>query len=141
MEKIMFGNIMGLSSWWHKPEIFYYTVIKENADVAWIKTHNGIQKIQKEGRLFETLEDATQYMLDLIQSEITHCTTKSAETKKMISDVQTEMDIIQEQFPNMKVINLLKEKIVELKEKDMGLQQDLDSFQTSMAIVKEKYER
>jgi hypothetical protein len=141
MEKIMFGNIMGLSFWWHKPEIFYYTVIRENADVAWIKTHNGIQKIQKEGRLFETLEDATQHMLDLIQSEINHCATKSAETKKMISDVQTEMDIIQEQFPNMKVINLLKEKIVELQEKDMGLQQDLDSFQTSMAIVKEKYER
>jgi hypothetical protein len=141
MEKIMFGNIMGLSFWWHKPEIFYYTVIRENADVAWIKTHNGIQKIQKEGRLFETLEDATQHMLDLIQSEINHCETKLAEIKEMISDMQTDMVLIQEQFPNMKVINLLKEKITELQEKEAATQQDLIGFQTSMVAVKEKYER
>jgi hypothetical protein len=41
----------------------------------------------------------------------------------------------------MKVINLLKEKITELQEKEAATQQDLIGFQTSMVAVKEKYER
>ena len=137
----MYGRIYGLSSWWQMPDIFEYTVVKEEGDLVSVKIHYDIMEITKEGKLFNTRQEANQYIIDLVQSEINHCETKLAEIKEMISDAQTDMVLIQEQFPNMKVINLLKEKITELQEKEAATQQDLIGFQTSMVAVKEKYER
>jgi hypothetical protein len=139
-KKIMYGNIYGLSPLWGIPEITDYVVTKEKGDLVWVKGQYETLKIKKKGNLFNTHQEAVQYMVDIIQAQINSYLVKSDEIKNNISEIQNEINIIQVLHPDMKIISFAKEKISELQKQHLDTKIVLDGFQSSMDKIKEKYQ-
>ena len=141
MEKIMYGTVYGLSSWWGVPEINECVITKEKDEFVWVKTQQETVKIKKNGNFFNTRQEAIEYAINLIQTEIDKYTSELEKIQNMISEIQGEVNLVQEHFPNIKIIYFGIEKIEEYQEQAMETEKVLDGLHSTMAKVKEKYER
>lgn len=77
-KKVMYGNLLKLK--WHIPtEIEEYEVVEKGKDYVTIKYKNNTEHIsypQDSGRLFNTHQEAVNYMIEQVQYEIDRCQEK-----------------------------------------------------------------